>query len=296
VYNHAPGDGRELIVAVPDAVDIRAEAGRSIRRVDLSLFSGTGGTADMRAFSTDHATPFESAAANVMEALETGVSLLLVDIDELPAGLLGRDARMQELAPDAKGGGAGFADALPLFRDSLNVSSIVAVSGAGDFLAAADTVIVVENHTARAVTADAKRIAGVSTQKRTPEGVPETFRKPPDRQPIGRSLEPGKGGGDDAAKPVGSLLARYGDDYIDLSGLGQLVSPAQARAISRAFALVHRLSGGSGSIRDAVAKVVRRIEQVGLDTLSGRKMGDLAMFRAHELAAAINRMRRLDVK
>jgi hypothetical protein len=38
VYNHVPGDGRELVVTDPDAVKIRAEDGRSVEGVDISPF------------------------------------------------------------------------------------------------------------------------------------------------------------------------------------------------------------------------------------------------------------------
>src|SRR5660398_196393 len=36
VYNHIPGDGREQVVTVEDAVKIRAEDGRSVTGVDIS--------------------------------------------------------------------------------------------------------------------------------------------------------------------------------------------------------------------------------------------------------------------
>ena len=38
VYNHIAGDGREYVITDADAVKIRAEDGRSIRRTDISLF------------------------------------------------------------------------------------------------------------------------------------------------------------------------------------------------------------------------------------------------------------------
>ena len=38
VYNHIPGDGRELCVTLTDAAKIRAEDGRNIEKVDISPF------------------------------------------------------------------------------------------------------------------------------------------------------------------------------------------------------------------------------------------------------------------
>ena len=40
VYDHEPGDGRELVVALGDAVKIRAEDGRSVSGVDISSMIG----------------------------------------------------------------------------------------------------------------------------------------------------------------------------------------------------------------------------------------------------------------
>ena len=39
IYNHIPGDGRERVVTVADAVNIRTEVGRSIQQVDISAFA-----------------------------------------------------------------------------------------------------------------------------------------------------------------------------------------------------------------------------------------------------------------
>ncbi|MFH0953445.1 MAG: P-loop domain-containing protein, partial [Verrucomicrobiota bacterium] len=51
IYNHVPGDGRELVITVPDAVCITAEEGRSVQRVDISAFLPERGAANMKQFS-----------------------------------------------------------------------------------------------------------------------------------------------------------------------------------------------------------------------------------------------------
>src|SRR5690606_11418050 len=40
VYDHIPGDGRERVVTVPDAVKMRAEDGRAVSGTDISNFIG----------------------------------------------------------------------------------------------------------------------------------------------------------------------------------------------------------------------------------------------------------------
>ena len=80
VYDHVPGDGREYVVARPDAVKIRAEDGRSVAGVDISAMIGDlPGGRPTRDFSTPNASGSTSQAANIAEALEVGTSLLLVD-------------------------------------------------------------------------------------------------------------------------------------------------------------------------------------------------------------------------
>ncbi|MCA1848411.1 MAG: ABC-ATPase domain-containing protein, partial [Actinobacteria bacterium] len=79
VYDHVPGDGRELVVARPDAVKIRAEDGRSVAGVDISAMIGDlPGGKSTQDFSTPNASGSTSQAANIAEALEIGTSVLLV--------------------------------------------------------------------------------------------------------------------------------------------------------------------------------------------------------------------------
>ena len=84
VYDHIAGDGREYVITDATAVKIRAEDGRSIRRTDISLFiSGLPSGKDTTAFVTEDASGSTSQAANVVESMEAGTSLLLMDEDIL---------------------------------------------------------------------------------------------------------------------------------------------------------------------------------------------------------------------
>ena len=98
VYDHIPGDGRELVVTEPTAVKIRAEDGRSVCKVDISPFISDlpGGKETIR-FSTDDASGSTSMASNIQEALEAGSQTLLIDEDCSATNLLVRDQRMQLL-------------------------------------------------------------------------------------------------------------------------------------------------------------------------------------------------------
>src|SRR5680860_1578426 len=82
VYNHIPGDGREQVVTVEDAVKIRAEDCRSVTGVDISPFiDRLHFGKETNSFSTPNASGSTSQAANIMEALEIGTEVLLIDED-----------------------------------------------------------------------------------------------------------------------------------------------------------------------------------------------------------------------
>ena len=294
VYNHVPGDGRELTVAVSDAIDIRTDEGRIVTGVDLSpFFQRFPGRIDPRRYTTPTATAVVSQVTNLMEALDTGTSLLIIDEDTTAAPLIGRDVRMQQLVPESDEPYRTFLDILPVLREREQISAIIGLTGCGDYLDIADTVILMNGYRPQAVTKDAKKIAAANPCRHIPEKV-DAF--PTGRRcPLSRTLAPSKD--EQGRMPLrGRGIVQYGDEFIDLSRVTQLINQSQARGISRGMAMVHRLMDSSLSLRDAIAKVMRRIDEIGLDTLSNRTMGDLAAFRPHELAAAINRLRNLDVK
>lgn len=293
VYNHIPGDGRELAVTIADAVGVRTEEGRRIENVDVSPFFDPAGGVDTRRYCARWASSSFSYAANVMEALEIGASILVIDDDMTPAGLVTRDARIQALVPSDSEPAATLIDLLPAFRDDLGVSSVIAVNS-GDFFDIADTVILMEGFLPGDATTRAKVISGEPKSKRTPKRL--KISAPTPRTPLANSLEPEKNTAGESLRPQGKGFIQYGDEFIDCSRLPQLASGSQERAIARGIALVYRLMDSSASLEEAVGKVMERVRTVGLDTLSGRLMGDLAMFRAHELAAAVNRMKNLKVK
>ncbi|MBT4485343.1 MAG: ABC-ATPase domain-containing protein [Candidatus Latescibacteria bacterium] len=296
IYNHIPGDDRELVVTVNDAVGICAEEGRRIERVDISPFvANTSKNIDTENFSSECASALESQTSNIMEALEFDTSLLLIDEDTSAANLITRDARMQALVPKEEEPATPLVDILPVIRDELNVSTVLIGSGSGDYFDCADTIIAMKNFKPFSVTAEAKRIARENPTGRVSENNGH-FSRPKGRCPLTHSLDPLKIKQTGTLKHHGSGYVQYGEEFIDVSKVTQLIKQSQARGISRGIALVYRLMDGSNSLKDAVDKVMTRIETVGLDTLSNRCMGDLAGFRAYELAAAINRIKRLKVK
>src|SRR5690606_38927419 len=82
VYNHIPGDGREFVVTDPAAVKVRAEDGRAVTSVSISPFiNNLPQNKSTEHFSTENASGSTSQAANIVEAIEAGCSVLLIDED-----------------------------------------------------------------------------------------------------------------------------------------------------------------------------------------------------------------------
>ena len=98
VYNHIRGDGRELVITDKSAVKLRAEDGRSISGVDISPFiKNLPNKKDTAHFSTEDASGSTSQAANLMEGVEAGSSLFLIDEDTSATNFMIRDQLMQEV-------------------------------------------------------------------------------------------------------------------------------------------------------------------------------------------------------
>ena len=70
IYPHIPGDGRELVATVPEAMAVRAADGRAVTGVDLRPFIShlPGRDADPAQFTTANASGSTSQAASIMES------------------------------------------------------------------------------------------------------------------------------------------------------------------------------------------------------------------------------------
>ena len=297
VYNHIPGDGRELVVTRESAVKIRAESGRSVAGVDISPFiNGLPHGRDTRCFSTGNASGSTSQAANIAEAMEAGAEVLLIDEDTAATNFMIRDRRMQLLIAGDKEPITPFIDRVRPLWEQHGISSIVVIGGSGDYFDVADTVILVEDYVPRNVTGEARSIAARDTTRRRPEGS-AVCAAPVPRIPLPRSIDPSKGRRQTNVKAKGRRTIVFGGETIDLSAVEQLVDPGQTRAL--AAALVHARENhvdGKRSVRQVLDLVEKDIEGGGLDILSRFPEGGHVRFRRFELAAALNRLRSLMVR
>lgn len=187
VYDHAPGDGRELVAAIPESVKIRAEDGRAATRVDVSPFVNNLPTgADTRDFTTQNASGSTSQAASLVEAVEVGAGALLIDEDTAATNLMIRDARMQALVAKDREPLTPFCDLVRSLHRDRGVSTILVMGGSGDYMDVADQVIMMDGYRPVDVTERAAELATAPTGRAAEAEVfPRALARVPDpRSPV----------------------------------------------------------------------------------------------------------------
>lgn len=298
VYPHVPGDGREGVVTRGDAVTIRAEDGRRVERVDLAGFIGRlpGGRVP-GAFTSEDASGSTSQAANIVEALEAGSRLLLLDEDTSATNFMVRDARMQALVPKEREPITPFVDRVRELAADHGVSTVLVMGGSGDYLDAADTVIEMRDFQPHAVTEAARAVAQAHPTGRTPERA-APFALPEARVPLPGSLDASKGRRELRIAAHGREILEFGVERIELRGVPQLVDESQTRAVGQLLELARRhFIDGKAGLPEILTALEALLDERGLDALGReaergpRHPGDFARPRRYEVAAALNRLR-----
>jgi predicted ABC-class ATPase len=295
VVNHVPGDGRERVVTVGDAVKVRAEDGRSVAGVDVSSFFGDiPGAQDRLALTTPNASGSTSQAASMAEALEAGSRTFLMDEDTCATNLMIRDRRMQELVPREGEPITPLVDRVREMHRSLGVSTVLVLGGSGDYLDVADTVLVFRDYEPSDGTVRATVVAAANPTGRRPE-TPGPFRLPRARRPVPGSLNPAKGHRPSWVRVPDGRTLLFGSQTVDLGALEQVWGQGQIRAMGAALVLAAGDIDGSATVGDLLDAAERRVSHGGLDALDPHHPGDLTAFRRYEFASVLNRCRSLSV-
>ena len=296
VYDHIAGDGREYVITDPSAVKIRAEDGRSIRKTDISLFiSDLPNGKDTAAFETEDASGSTSQAANVIESIEAGTSLLLIDEDTSATNFMVRDELMQRVIRRDMEPITPFIERVRELYESYGVSTVLVAGSSGAYFHVADTVIQMDRYVPRDITALAKAEAGNFPIRVDPPkpAAPLCF----DRRP---QPSPSFSGGDRIKiKTLPREGVMVNKEVIDLRYVEQLVDSEQLTALGYCVVYALRnLLDGRRDLRRVADELEAAIDRGTLAALCGDRSGvpGLARPRRQEILACLNRCRCLRIQ
>ncbi len=295
VYNHIPGDGRELVVTEPSAITIRAEDGRRVEKVNISSFiDNLPREKSTQQFCSKDASGSTSQASNIMEALEAGSETLVIDEDTSATNFMIRDHRMQLLVAREQEPIIPFVDRVQELHKLHSVSTVLVLGGSGDYFDVADQVIQMHEYTPRDVTEEARRICADFPPRRNQEGV-RPMEMPTPRYPTDDSLDPSRGHRAEKVRSMETRSILFGEEEIDISQVEQLVNASQTRFIADVMLQLARSGFQSQSLRESVESVLARYQHGGFDALSPERFGNRCEARLQEVLCAINRLRTMQI-
>ena len=292
VYNHIAGDGREYVITDPSAWKLRAEDGRSISHTDISPFiNHLPNKKDTVHFSTEDASGSTSQAANLMEAVESGSKLLLIDEDTSATNFMIRDELMQKVICREEEPITPFIERVRSMYDDLGVSSIIVAGSSGSFFGIADTIIQMKEYIPYDITERAREAAASYPALKQQEHFPasDNMRAPKANQALKKDPRL-------KMKTMGTNEMLLAKDAIELRYLEQLVDPEQTKALAYAlkYLELNRMNG-SRTVPQLLDDIEALTASKGLSALYDKEYvrSGLAMPRRQEIAACLNRYRKL---
>lgn len=319
IYDHILGDGRELCITDTSAMTISAEDGRSVKNLDISPFISWLPGGDTEHFSTDHASGSTSQAANILEAMDAGAKLLLIDEDKSATNFMIRDALMKELI--RREPITPFTERVNELHESCAVSTILVIGGSGEYLAIADNVYLMDEYLISNVTEKAREIYRKNTviseetkkysdeqQNANSSSVPKVKDWYQHRiiSTDGFSPYPKQFGREKLEVPdIGFII--IGEEKINANLVHDIVCNEQRTAIGFMLRLLETREGGglfsepeheTVDIIQKTDELYREIEEKDIDMVYSGNFPDCDRFLAYprkvDFMAVVNRMRHVN--
>ena len=300
VYNHIPGDGREYVLTDDTALKLRSEDGRFVKDVDISLFiNDLPNKKDTRCFSTEDASGSTSQAAGIVEGMEAGSRLFLLDEDTSATNFMVRDSFMQRVIQREKEPITPFLERAGDLYEKCGISTILVAGSSGAFFHIAHTIIQMDNYRPVDITASTKELCReypLDSPGAPPFALPESHRIMT-RHAAPRSSRGRQDGPERLKIKVhgrdGFLL---GKQEVDLRYIEQLIDTEQTASLGLLlrYAAEH-LIDGRRTLPEIVRYLEGQLEKSGLAFLSeGSYIScGYAMPRAQEIFSCFNRYRRV---
>ncbi len=312
VYNHIAGDGREYVITDRTAVKLRAEDGRSVRNVDISLFiNDLPNRKDTKNFSTEDASGSTSQAANVVEGIESGSRVFLIDEDTSATNFMVRDDLMQKIISRDKEPITPFIERARDLYEKAGISTVMVAGSSGAYFYIADTIIQMDHYKPLDITETTRSFCagyGAEPIHAAPDFcLPAEGRRLSSRQaketapssaPRGRYGRDSRGGKDDRIKTkvFGKDSLQVGRETVDMRFVEQLIDSEQTSALAQMLRYcVENQMLDRYPVAEIVAKLQEKIKKDGLTSLSSHSYGamGLCLPRPQEIFACLNRYRGL---
>ena len=310
VYNHIPGDGREYVITDATAVKLRSEDGRFIKDVDISMFiNDLPNRKDTRCFSTLDASGSTSQAAGIVESIEAGSHLFLLDEDTSATNFMVRDAFMQQVIQREKEPITPFLERAEDLYKKAGISTILVAGSSGAFFHIADTIIQMDNYVPKDITASVKKLCcqyPLPSVSFTDFQIPHSHRiisRPAESSKRLRHNSRGNHSDSDATRPErlktrisGTDSFSLGKQKIDLRYTEQLIDTEQTAALGLLLKYaVEHLADGRRTLPEIVQFLWKNLSSHGLSffTENQKISCGYATPRIQEIYACLNRYRGL---
>lgn len=293
VYNHIGGDGRELVITDESAWKLRSEDGRSVTGVDISPFiRQLPGRRDTRHFSTEDASGSTSQAANLMESMESGSTLLLIDEDTSATNFMIRDKLMQQVVAPEEEPIIPFIERVRSLYEDFGISSVIVAGSSGSYFHVADTVVQMKEYVPYDITGRAKEAAAAFPVFSAKQGKFPAYsanRCPKANAAVKR---------DDRLKlkAMGTHELLLGRDAVELRYLEQLRDSEQTMALACLLKYLQlQAMDGKKNMAALADQLEALLDTQGLEGLfeRGDVRSSLARPRRQEILACVNRYRQL---
>lgn len=317
VYDHIAGDGREFVITDATAMKLRAEDGRKITNADISLFiNDLPNKTDTHRFCTLDASGSTSQAAAIVEGIEAGSQLFLIDEDTSATNFMVRDALMEEVVSKNHEPITPFLERARDLYEKAGISTILVVGSCGSYFYVADTVLQMDGYRAFDITDNVTQVLKKHGEHRfcadnfclpaTDRVLPLTKKNTGKNPAENNRRFSGKGHFDKdrsggrphkehehaKVKPLGKTSFMIDRDTLDLRYVEQLVDSEQTAALSYLLRYAKEHFAGSGiTLTALVDQLEALLDTKGLASIcdSSYVPVGLSRPRRQEIFACFNR-------
>lgn len=316
VYNHVAGDGREYVITDSTAMKLRAEDGRSVQNVDISLFiNDLPNKKDTHIFSTEDASGSTSQAAAVIEGIEAGSRVFLIDEDTSATNFMVRDDLMQKIISRSQEPITPFIERARDLYEKSGISTVMVAGSSGAYFYIADTILQMDCYEPLDITDKTKAFCSgygvepitsapgfllpsggrrLSGSKGGSQAAPVNYAAQNRGNYRGRG--PRDGGRDERikVKVYGKDSLQIGKSPVDLRFVEQLIDSEQTNTLAQMlrYCVEHQLLERY-TVKDTVSMLLKEIQKGGLAAVGDSSYAacGLSMPRVQEIFACINRYR-----